>query len=129
MKTIILSQEILTKWLTALRSGEYKQCSKTMCDNIDDYSNAGFCCLGVLEHVMDGEVEKVTDGYKTIGCGVPSKGWCEKYNIIFKNDKDKIICNAAPYLPKLKDYAASANDLGKTFAEIADAIEDCAEGI
>lgn len=53
-----MPKKLKSKWLKALRSGEYKQTPETLCDG--DY---GFCCLGVLEHiVLDGEVEVQKDG-------------------------------------------------------------------
>lgn len=33
-----------------------------------------------------------------------------------------------PFLPSLDNLAGGANDEGRDFLEIADAIEDCAEG-
>ena len=43
-----MTPEIKTAWLAALRSGEYKQTQKTL-------KNAtGYCCLGVLCHVIKG---------------------------------------------------------------------------
>ncbi len=45
---IKLPKRIKNKWVKALRSGEYNQCQ----DRLTDF-NGGFCCLGVLQHVLD----------------------------------------------------------------------------
>jgi hypothetical protein len=44
-----MNQEVKAKWLTALRSGEYKQTQYSLKDN------QGFCCLGVLCDVYSKE--------------------------------------------------------------------------
>ena len=41
-----MKAELKTKWLEALRSGEYKQCQGSLTDN-----GGGYCCLGVLAKV------------------------------------------------------------------------------
>lgn len=49
-----LPVNVKTKWLKALRSGEYTQTHSTL----HNPTTGGFCCLGVLEcEMMDGEVE------------------------------------------------------------------------
>ena len=50
-----MKAEDKTKWLEALRSGEYEQVAGTLCNG------TGYCCLGVLEEVLDGQVEKRND--------------------------------------------------------------------
>lgn len=44
-----MPQEIKTKWLSALRSGDYTQSGGSLKDE------QGYCCLGVLMEVVDGE--------------------------------------------------------------------------
>ena len=44
--------DLLDRWIAALRSGEYQQTQNALCDG-----NGGYCCLGVLEMVAEGEVE------------------------------------------------------------------------
>lgn len=41
MKNYTLPKEFTEKWLTALRSGEYKQIQNTLC------KDGGYCCLGI----------------------------------------------------------------------------------
>lgn len=40
-----MNPDVKTKWIVALRSGEYKQCSNGLRRNSDGLS---YCCLGVL---------------------------------------------------------------------------------
>jgi hypothetical protein len=52
-----MPKKLKAEWIKALRSGEYKQTKEVLCNN-----EGGFCCLGVLEHiVLDGEVEAKND--------------------------------------------------------------------
>ena len=43
--------ELKQKWLAALRSGEYKQCTGSLSGIAMDDSGVGYCCLGVLAKV------------------------------------------------------------------------------
>lgn len=48
------AREIKRKWVAALESGQYKQ---TQC-TLYDPATKGFCCLGVLQHILlDGKVQ------------------------------------------------------------------------
>ena len=40
------AKSLLKKWVSALRSGKYKQCESTL------YDGKGYCCLGVLGEVL-----------------------------------------------------------------------------
>lgn len=51
-----MKAEDKAKWLEALRSGEYEQTDNTMCNG------TAYCCLGVLEVVLDGKVEQNASG-------------------------------------------------------------------
>lgn len=67
--------KLKTKWLKALRSGTYKQAKGTLYNP----KTAGFCCLGVLQHVEEkGSVEvDHHDNY----CDVPSVKWMTDHGI------------------------------------------------
>jgi hypothetical protein len=111
MITIRMPKNHLTAWLDALRSGKYEQGTGTLChDN-------KYCCLGVLEHVLDDRVE---------GNDVPSTEWLEAHNVEFFTEDGKL--NIQPYLPSASRYAAFLNDNGWSFEQLADAIEAHAEG-
>lgn len=121
-KTIRMPKELLEKWLAALRSGEYKQCAGLLTDDA-----GGYCCLGVLQVVADGDVER----NERVGCAYhyPSIDWLADHSVKFADEQNELGRGWVPYLPALGAVASKANDEGKTFAEIADAIEACAEGI
>lgn len=116
--TIRMPKELLTKWLAALRSGKYKQALGLL------KRDEGYCCLGVLQMETDGQVEvtRLSNGVWA-SRGLPTPDWYKNHNIALIGHS----C-FTPYLPKLKNTASKANDIGFTFDSIADAIEDCAEG-
>lgn len=57
MKEFIMEMPAQLKkdWLAALRSGKYQQCTGTLMG--PTLEGKGYCCLGVLQMVADGEVE------------------------------------------------------------------------
>lgn len=89
--------EFKTKWLAALRSGEYKQCKHTL----HDYEG-GHCCLGVAEIIS----------------GVES----DSKNILLGNFPAAIIGSAVHNI-NVSTLTEGMNDRGKSFLEIADWIE------
>jgi len=115
--TIRMPKESLDKWLAALRSGTYPQGFGLM------EKNGKFCCLGVLQQVLAGEVERHACG---TAVGVPSEAWLAKHRIRFLDSRPD---HGNPFLPSLGMSAACANDHKHTFTQIADAIEACAEGV
>lgn len=116
--TIRMPKELLAKWLAALRSGEYPQTIGSLRD-----SN-GFCCLGVLQYVRDGEVECHPDG---VVRGLPTLDWLECAGVEFYGPGGQKC--PSPILPATKKFADFANDNGTSFLALADEIEACAEGI
>lgn len=115
-----MNQEIKAKWVAALRSGEYEQGTSHL--NKDDK----FCCLGVLcdiyrKETGEGEWQPTGDGYASqfkIQNDWESKvtpsivaGWA---GLVLKN----------PVPIEFRQSLAEMNDEGKTFAEIADIIEE-----
>jgi hypothetical protein len=116
MKTIFMRKADWQKWDTALRSGEYKQ-------GVDRLKTEhGYCCLGVLEHCLTGEVERDGDGDSY---GTPSHTWLCAHNIEFHRSDSQL--DVVPYLPSLALCATVANDNDKSFIQIADAIQDCVQ--
>ena len=115
-KTIKMPKAMLDAWLSALLSGEYKQAFGRM------EHNGGYCCLGVLQHCVDGDVERFGQGP---ALAVPTKEWLEKNAVTFLDSKGH--WDDAPHLPKLAQAATKANDCDTPFTAIADAIEACAE--
>ena len=107
-----MNQEIKTKWVAALRSGEYEQTEGALKDH------CGFCCLGVLCEISEKEtgfgIEETyaeNDGREALGltvrvwAGLPDSS------------------GATVQINGESDFLTKHNDDGRTFLEIADAIE------
>lgn len=126
VKTIRMPKKYLNKWLKALRSGEYKQTKEGF---LHDPGTGGFCCLGVLQHCIDGGVEYGKRGSYSF----PSAEWLKDAGICFIADEDgfdegsRTYYDNTPYLPSLGSTADRANDKGVSFKRIATAIEKCTE--
>jgi hypothetical protein len=127
-KTIRMPAALADKWLEALRGGKYRQTTGTLrrerCAGPD--APEGFCCLGVLQMVADGDVERSFDGKPS---SLPSFKWQDDHGVIFYHD-DLVVdgCSPSPYLPLLECSASRANDSGLyDFSKIADAIEAALE--
>lgn len=56
-----LPQDIKDKWITALRSGEYKQATGILYDRTKD----SYCCLGVLGKIC-GYTENILQNYRAL---------------------------------------------------------------
>ena len=95
------------KWDAALRSGEYKQAhgALSMC--------TGYCCLGVLQATLDGDVERYEN---RTPMSVPSAAWCATKGL----DTNFWIAGGSyeQSLPGLNDLC------GYSFHEIADVIRE-----
>lgn len=99
-----LPHDLKTKWLKALRSGQYKQGTKRL------YDADSYCCLGVLSKIqgrLDGAYDGIDGSDLLLSVDNPHE---------FLNDTEICSIGAARNL-------AGINDTGATFAEIADIIE------
>jgi hypothetical protein len=110
----ILNKKIKRKWLTALRSGKYKQ---TRTAQLHNKKANSYCCLGVLQHCLNGEI----DGYL-----IPREGWYADNGMVNIRDQSY---NGEIKLSKnnnsIEDKLTSLNDSAKyNFAKIADWIEE-----
>ena len=121
--------ELKEKWLAALRSGEYKQCTRALVGTANDGSGVGYCCLGVLAKVAglnvisgeftndEGEISEV-DG---VGDS-PFDADRDQYNPIWE------LANEQGY-PKppckgmVLSEAIDMNDNDNSFIQIADFLE------
>ena len=99
----------ITKWVTALRSGEYKQTTSCL------QTEYGYCCLGVAckifiqEHKLELDSNGIIDGFGP-NQQPNSPEWLTLVNPKFHT--------------KTGEYLASLNDVSKfTFDEIADMLE------
>lgn len=109
MKHIKMPKALAEKWLEDLRSGEYQQCRAKMTDG------SGYCCLGVLQMGISGEIimERADE--------VPSKEWLHSKNIEFFDEFDEK--ENYPYSSNKEASFLDLNDLGTPFPEIADLLE------
>ena len=116
---IRMPKNLLKRWLRALRSGGYQQASGTLYSE----KTGGFCCLGVLQHVVsDGECEVDDDGY--FACN-PSPDWYNGNNIDMPEEVECILMN----MNDGKLDCDSGKRVGKRkFPAIADFIEKNSEG-
>jgi hypothetical protein len=118
--TIIMPAKLREVWLNALLSGDYQQGHRALRD-----ANGGYCCLGVLQMAVDGEVETELDmtmksAPKTIPKCYPSRKWLADHNIQFKDNDGSLTSN--PYLPSIGALADRAND-GRFDTLIGDYVE------
>lgn len=114
-----MNQEIKQKWVTALRSGNYKQ-TKTML-----HAASGYCCLGVLCDIIDPSkwVEKDGDTmawYSYEGwVGLLPQSIQEAANI----PSNGVLKEEVSFNGKTHYNLVSLNDAGMDFLGIADVIE------
>ena len=110
-KTVVMKQADFDRWIEALRSGEYKQAQKRLSND----TATAFCCLGVEQVVRMDHVETV-DGLPQ---AVPSLEYLNANDVIY------LYATAETTNPSLATRsAASMNDNGVSFNEIADALEN-----
>ncbi|HEY6018439.1 MAG TPA: hypothetical protein VIY48_00610 [Candidatus Paceibacterota bacterium] len=110
MKHIKMKKADAEKWLAALRSGQYEQSKSKMFDG------QGYCCLGVLQMELGGEIVKQEP------MELPSYSWLVSKGITFYNAE-----GYTTYSPNIGDShnnsASSLNDCGVSFLELADLLE------
>lgn len=110
-KEYSLPKNFATKWLAALRSGEYQQAQSELY-NID---SKGYCCLGVALAISGYNLTKNRDAAT---CGWPADAYRNPRipKTLWSDDGDSLAW-----------YVADMNDNGKTFEQIADWIEENVE--
>jgi hypothetical protein len=133
-KQFRIPKAILETWLAALRSGEYKQATSFLEAPVTgswtaevNTSIKGYCCLGVLQMAVDGDVQRDDSGSPL---GLPTLGWYHDHGIIPTEMLEKPTWNRdSQYsLNSNKFSLAYLNDALKLkFEEIANHIERIAE--
>ena len=121
--------ELKQKWLAALRSGEYKQCTRALVGTANDGSGVGYCCLGVLAkvaglNVISGEFtndEGETDEIDGVGDS-PVDAHRDEYNPIWGLAGEQG-SEESPVKGMVLTEAIDMNDNDKSFIEIADYLE------
>jgi hypothetical protein len=115
-REMAMNPQVKQKWVAALRSGEYKQATHYL------NSPQGFCCLGVLcdlhakETCTDWE-EKGKVGLRYLGSEMTIPGTVQEWARLSSNHGESVSINRCSTL------LTTHNDEGRTFAEMADAIE------
>lgn len=95
--TVAMDEKLKEKWLKALRSGKYKQCTLVL------RKNGAYCCLGVLHKIA------LRKEPPTLWGGTPK--------ILSFLDTEYVDGS------RLAAKLGRMNDMGKNFHEIADYIE------
>jgi hypothetical protein len=99
-------EEIMQKWIAALRSGEYQQGVELLAYKHD--GGTSYCCLGVLCDVIN----------------YPKKEWFENTAELPRLVTEKVgIQECGQFDEDNKQCLALMNDQGMSFAEIADWLE------
>lgn len=109
-----MPKEMKEKWLAALRSGEYKQSKGSL------KTAKGYCCLGVLEMVCDGDVE-YQNSSKDGALGVPTVEWVKNHGLEKSYYTDRFMAE----LVQMNDGTESC--IPHDFLQIADFIEQNVE--
>ena len=109
-----MNQEIKAKWVAALRSGEYAQGEGYLKD-----LQGRHCCLGVLCEISAAETgfgipENLSETTQDEYLGYTVKEWAG-----LENCHGALVC-----IDGAQHNLTIHNDNGKTFLEIADAIEE-----
>ena len=121
MITHKMPKEYLQRWLAALRSGKYRQGKGTL------KYGANYCCLGVLQHCLTGNVERDATG---LPLKMPTDEWLHARGIKFNNGS--LASKASPMVTYSQgcDHLTNINDDGRyTFKQIANILENNIEEV
>jgi hypothetical protein len=120
-----MKQNIMKKWVNALRSGKYKQ-GKGALKQYNDKGQAQHCCLGVLCELYNDTMKK---NRKKILSEEFDAGYVRLNNNITSLPKEVmewagIEDNFGEFMTHPYGSLADLNDLGKSFTTIATIIEE-----
>ncbi len=110
--------EKITKeeWSSALRSGEYKQVRKILCDD------TGFCCLGVLGKLYEKKGIGKFDGHEFVFGETECDETGDVVPATFEDQTpEELLCDGVPL--NNSHFMALNDNLQMTFEEIADVID------
>lgn len=126
MPDLEMPAETKKEWLAALRSGEYQQATCAL------ETDKGYCCLGVLQMVVDGKVERSRLDEK-LSAAEPTDEWYEENEMESFSKVTKTGGRAHNFLIQMNDEGtyneAEGRDEPLTFLHIADWIEENVEGV
>lgn len=113
-----MNPEVKTKWLEALRSGEYKQGTEAL------RKGDSFCCLGVLTDIY---IKETGDYWDDPVDARQNSFNCEEAVLVGEVIEWSGLPDSNPDIPALlsseESTLADLNDNGATFKQIADIIE------
>lgn len=98
-----MDKKLKAKWVKALRSGEYEQCTNTL------RYEGGFCCLGVLRHIINPR----DSSYRRAGDYDPGAMLTDKH------------LQMAGLTIEQAEKLSDKNDGGDSFRKIAAYVERC----
>ena len=105
-----ITDKEFNQWMAALRSGKYQQIQGTLM-GVSEFGETGYCCLGVLNNLFHlGPMEVVSFNEY----GYIFEGHEITYVRIMKFAQDS----------RISRIATEMNDKGKSFSEIANALEE-----
>lgn len=148
----VLPVEIKTRWIEALRSGNYTQSQEQLRlveydEDADRFCSKGHCCLGVLADILDPDgwgIDESMDTWNGNYAALPMVDLPDKVlpvAVLVKPDAallQKLLDYVADTYPdrgemfpepddsRVQDILAILNDEGRlTFEQIANVIEEC----
>jgi len=112
------------KWIAALRSGDYEQCTGRL-----HLKDDGFCCLGVLCDIFNkgAWVDPTIEKPDNMVYAKKKTGDCGNVDVLPVFVYEDVALSTNNPLVKMyvgEETLAELNDAGLTFADIADIIEE-----
>ena len=120
-----MNADLKQQWIDALRSKQYKQGKKVLCQ-VDEKGKESFCCLGVLFDIAGGEVGGEWSEVKGDACPSLPKGRSAKVKSAKSSNEEflpKGFIKFSGVERKVQSKLAEMNDYGHSFKEIANWIE------
>jgi hypothetical protein len=130
-KTIRMPKALWDKWEAMLLDPETKQGVGALCD-----ASGGYCCLGVLQKAVDGDVEKVDEAERdrlfeeghndgaipALGSPAltPSPEWLARNGITFRSRYSTNTRVPEVSVKGTFEMVSELNDEGSSFAEIVE---------
>jgi len=116
-----MNKNIKTKWVKALRSGNYKQ-GKNSLAKVNKLGNVKYCCLGVLcDLYLKEHKQKWNPVNEDNDLSIGRK---KETAVLPLNVRKWAGLDSNPILQSNNETLASMNDDGFTFKKLADAIEN-----
>jgi hypothetical protein len=113
------NKEIKKQWLKDLRSGSYRQCQGSLCEQGTKNTKAKYCCLGVLAR----SIQKIE------ALPIETKPDCGGMNLAYKDEDedgtlpDKLVKDLGLKPQAITDLINMNDEEGAEFKKIADFVE------